>query len=143
MEAIRHVEDVVIKAGGAALRYGALYGPVPPPTTRSSSCASGNSRSSVAAPATPRGCISTTRQAPQYWLWNSRRRACSTSSTTSPSRPANGALSGRVRGRKATDAGPQVAGPAAGRRSGGDDDDRGARLLQRQGQAGARLAAAL
>ena len=27
MEAIRHVEDVVIKAGGAALRYGALYGP--------------------------------------------------------------------------------------------------------------------
>jgi nucleoside-diphosphate-sugar epimerase len=61
MEAIRHVEDVVIKAGGAALRYGALYGPVPPPTTRSSSCASGNSRSSVAAPATARGCISTTR----------------------------------------------------------------------------------
>jgi nucleoside-diphosphate-sugar epimerase len=27
MEAIRHVEDVVVKAGGAALRYGALYGP--------------------------------------------------------------------------------------------------------------------
>jgi nucleoside-diphosphate-sugar epimerase len=27
MEAIRHVEDVVIKAGGAALRYGGLYGP--------------------------------------------------------------------------------------------------------------------
>ena len=27
MDAIRHVEDVVIKAGGAALRYGALYGP--------------------------------------------------------------------------------------------------------------------
>jgi nucleoside-diphosphate-sugar epimerase len=26
-EAIRHVEDVVVKAGGAALRYGALYGP--------------------------------------------------------------------------------------------------------------------
>ena len=86
MEAIRHVEDVVIKAGGAALRYGALYGPVPPPTTRSSSCTSGNSRSSVAAPATARGCISTTRRAPQYWPWNSRRRACSTSSTTSPSR---------------------------------------------------------
>ncbi|CAA9546936.1 MAG: NAD-dependent epimerase/dehydratase, partial [uncultured Thermomicrobiales bacterium] len=40
-------------------------------------------------------------------------------------------------------AGPQVAGPAAGRGSGGDDDDRGARLLQRQGQAGARLGAAL
>jgi nucleoside-diphosphate-sugar epimerase len=27
MEAIRHVEDVVVKAGGAALRYGWLYGP--------------------------------------------------------------------------------------------------------------------
>jgi nucleoside-diphosphate-sugar epimerase len=27
MEAIRHVEDVVVRAGGAALRYGGLYGP--------------------------------------------------------------------------------------------------------------------
>jgi nucleoside-diphosphate-sugar epimerase len=27
MEAIRHVEDVVIRAGGAVLRYGSLYGP--------------------------------------------------------------------------------------------------------------------
>ncbi|HEY9483492.1 MAG TPA: NAD(P)-dependent oxidoreductase [Micromonosporaceae bacterium] len=27
MDAIRHLEDVVIKAGGAALRYGGLYGP--------------------------------------------------------------------------------------------------------------------
>jgi len=27
MEAIRHVEEVVVKAGGAALRYGGLYGP--------------------------------------------------------------------------------------------------------------------
>ena len=27
IEALRHVEDVVVKAGGAALRYGALYGP--------------------------------------------------------------------------------------------------------------------
>ena len=26
-EAIRHLEDVVVKAGGAALRYGSLYGP--------------------------------------------------------------------------------------------------------------------
>ena len=26
-EALRHLEDVVVKAGGAALRYGALYGP--------------------------------------------------------------------------------------------------------------------
>jgi nucleoside-diphosphate-sugar epimerase len=27
MEAIRHVEEVVVRAGGAALRYGGLYGP--------------------------------------------------------------------------------------------------------------------
>jgi nucleoside-diphosphate-sugar epimerase len=27
MEALRHVEDVVVKAGGAVMRYGALYGP--------------------------------------------------------------------------------------------------------------------
>jgi nucleoside-diphosphate-sugar epimerase len=27
MEALRHVEDVVVKAGGAVLRYGGLYGP--------------------------------------------------------------------------------------------------------------------
>jgi nucleoside-diphosphate-sugar epimerase len=27
MEALRHVEDAVVKAGGAVLRYGALYGP--------------------------------------------------------------------------------------------------------------------
>src|SRR5260370_324387 len=64
-----------------------------------------------------------------------RRRACPGQRVA--------ALSGRVRGCKATEAAPQVAGPAAGRRDGGGHDDRGARLLQRQGQAGARLAAAL
>src|SRR5258707_3789162 len=53
------------------------------------------------------------------------------------------AVPGRVRRGETADAGPHVAGPAAGRGSGGDDDDRGARLLQRQGQAGARLGAAL
>ena len=26
-EALRHLEDVVVRAGGAALRYGSLYGP--------------------------------------------------------------------------------------------------------------------
>src|SRR6266545_6452619 len=61
-----------------------------PPTTRSSSCASGSSRSSGAAPATARGCISTTRRAPPSWPWSKRRRACSTSSTTSLPRPASG-----------------------------------------------------
>lgn len=41
------------------------------------------------------------------------------------------------------DIGSHVAGPAAGRGSRGADDDRGARLLQCQGQTGARLGAAL
>src|SRR6266498_3593073 len=64
-----------------------------------------------------------------------RRRACRGQRVA--------AVSGCVRGREATAAGLHVAGPAAGRGSGGDDDDRGARLLQRQGQAGARLGAAV
>src|SRR5713101_4145293 len=53
------------------------------------------------------------------------------------------ALSGRVRGGEAAYADPEVAGPAAGWGNGGGHDDRGAWLLQRQGQAGARLGAAL
>src|SRR5580658_1132748 len=53
------------------------------------------------------------------------------------------ALPGRVRGREAAGAGPQVASPAARRGNGGDHDDPRARLLQRQGQAGARLETAL
>src|SRR5215472_8264712 len=53
------------------------------------------------------------------------------------------ALPGRVRRGQAADADPQVAGPAASRGNGGDHDDRGARLLQRQGQGRARLDTAL
>ena len=56
MAALRHVEDAVGKAGGAVMRYGAFYGPAPP-TTRSSSCASGSSRSSGAPPGIARGYI--------------------------------------------------------------------------------------
>jgi len=88
-EAIRHLEDVVVQAGGAVLRYGGLYGPGPP-TTRSSSCASGNTRSSGAAPATTRGCILTTRPALPSWPWSKGRGACSTSSTMNQRRPASG-----------------------------------------------------
>jgi nucleoside-diphosphate-sugar epimerase len=66
MEAICHLEDVVVKAGGAALRYGGFYGP-------------GATDDQVellrkrqfplvgAAPATARGCTSTTRRAPPFW----------------------------------------------------------------------------
>src|SRR5215469_6806362 len=53
------------------------------------------------------------------------------------------ALSGRVRSGEAADPGPQMAGPAAGRGNGGDHDDRGARVFQRQGEARARLDTAL
>src|SRR3954449_2602801 len=53
------------------------------------------------------------------------------------------ALSRGVRRGPTTAAGPHVAGQATGRRDGGGHDDRGAWLLQRQGQAGARLGAAL
>src|SRR5258706_3248736 len=61
---------------------------------------------------------------------------------TSPG-PRVAAVPGRVRGREATDTDPQVAGPTASRGNGGDHDDGGARLLQRQGQAEARLEPAL
>ncbi len=89
MEAIRHVEDVVLRAGGAVRRYGGLYGP-------------GATDDQVelvrkrqfpvvgVAPATARRCISTTRRAPPSWLSSNRRGACSTSSTTNRHRPASG-----------------------------------------------------
>ena len=78
------------RAGGAVMRYGGLYGPSAPPTTRSSWSASGSSRWSAARPATHRGCTSMTRRAPPCWRSNSGRGACSTSSTTSPRRRASG-----------------------------------------------------
>ena len=88
-EALRHVEEVVVRAGGAALRYGGSTG-LAPPTIWSSWCESVGSRLSGAAPATSIGCISTTRQAPPCLPWSSRRRACSTSSTTSLHRSGSG-----------------------------------------------------
>ena len=61
-----------------------------PPTTRSSSSVSDSSRWSGAPPATPPGCIWTTRRALPCWPWSSGRGACSTSSTTSRLRRAGG-----------------------------------------------------
>ena len=90
METIRHAEDVVLRARAAQSCDTAGSTGRAPPTTRSSSCASGNSRSSGAAPATLRGCISTTRRALPSWPWSKRRGACSTSSTTNRPRPASG-----------------------------------------------------
>ena len=71
MEAIGHVEDVVVKAGGAVLRYGWFYGPgaiddlVDVVRKRQFPVVG-------AAPATARGCISTTRRALPSWRWSSR-----------------------------------------------------------------------
>ncbi|MFI6798369.1 NAD-dependent epimerase/dehydratase family protein [Streptosporangium canum] len=89
MTAIGHVEDVVVRAGGAVLRYGWFYGPgatgdmVEPVRKRQFPW-------SGAAPATARGCIWTTRRPLPSWLWNGGRGACSTSSTTNRPRPTSG-----------------------------------------------------
>ena len=136
MEAIGHVEDVVVKAGGAVLRYGWFYGPgaIDDLVERRAQAAvpgcRGRHRLQLVGASRRRG----ERYRPgcgaagEGRVQHRRRR-------TGPGQRV-AALPGRVRGREATDAGPQVAGPAAGRTSGGDDDDRGARLLQRQGQGG-------
>ena len=82
VQALRYVEDVVVNAGGAALRYGGFYGPG---ATNDLVALVRKRRFPLlgAAPATSIGCISTTRQAQPSWPWSSRRRACSTSSTMS------------------------------------------------------------
>jgi hypothetical protein len=59
-KAINHVEDMVVRAGGAVLRYGGFCGPGAR-AIRSSSCGSESSRLSGMALATSRGCMSTTR----------------------------------------------------------------------------------
>ena len=72
------------------------------------------------------------------------RRASTTSSTTSPRRSREWlpALASAL-GRQAAAARAALARPAAGRRGGDGHDDRGARRVEREGQARARLAAAL
>jgi len=89
MAALRHVEEVVGKAGGAVLRYGHCMGPVPS-TIRWSWCAPGSSRWSAPAPGTPRGSIWTTRRPRLCWPWSSRREGCLTSSTMSRPRAVSG-----------------------------------------------------
>jgi len=142
-EAIRHLEDVVVKSGGAVLRYGGLYGPgatddqVELVRKRQYPVVGGGHRLLLVGASRRRGQrYRPGRGAKGEWGVQHRRRRTSAGQRVA-------ALPGSVRRRKATDADPQVAGPAAGRGTGGDDDDRGARLLQRQGQAGARLGAAV
>ena len=143
MEAIRHLEDVVVKAGGAVLRYGGFYGP-------------GATDDQVE--------LVRKRQFPLvgggtgYFSWVHLDDAAS-ATVLAVEQKATGVFNivddepapasewlpylAECAGAKPPMRVPDVAGPAAGRGGGGDDDDRGARLLQRQGQAGARLGAAL
>ena len=143
MVAIGHVEDVVVKAGGAVLRYGWLYGPgatddlVEPVRKRQFPVIGGGtgycswvhlddaaSATVLAVEEKARGVFNIVDDEPapaSEWL------------------PYLAACAGAKRPMRV----PSVAGPAAGRGCGGDNDDPGARLLQRQGQAGARLGAAL
>ena len=143
MAAIGHLEDAVVKAGGAVLRYGWLYGPgatddlVEPVRKRQFPVVGGGTgycswvHLDDAASAT----VLAVEQQRSGRVQHRRRRA-------GPGQRV-AALPGRVRGREAADAASGVAGPAARRAGGGDDDDRGARLLQRQGQADAGLGAAV
>ncbi len=120
MEAIRHLEDVVVKAGGAVLRYGGLYGP-------------GATDDQVE--------LVRKRQFPLvgggtgYSSWVHLDDAAS-ATVLAVEQQATGVFNivddepapasewlpylAAVRGGEAADAGPQVAGPAAGRRGGGE-----------------------
>jgi nucleoside-diphosphate-sugar epimerase len=142
-KAITHLEDVVVKAGGAVLRYGSFYGPG----------ASDDQVELVRKRMFPLVGAST-----GYSSWVHVDDAAN-ATTLAVEQQALGvfnivddepapinesaALSREVRRGQTAAAGPRLAGPTADRRDGGGDDDRGPRLLQRQGQAGARLGAAL
>ncbi|WP_245933538.1 NAD-dependent epimerase/dehydratase family protein [Arthrobacter livingstonensis] len=141
-DAIHHLEDVMVKAGGTVLRYGSLYGP-------------GAIEDQVT--------LVRKRQYPLvgggtgYNSWVHLDDAAGATVLAVEQRaqgvfnivddePAPGrrvaALSGAVCGRETAHAAPRLAGQAAGRGHGGYDD-RGARLLQRQGEARTRLGTAL
>ena len=94
MAAVAHLERVVRDAGGAALRYGSLYGPG---ATDDQVALSGAVGSPWSAPeqVTARGCTSTTPRARRCSPSSSRRAACSTSSTTNRPRRARGCPTSR------------------------------------------------
>jgi len=105
MAAIRHLEDAVVRAGGAALRYGAFYGPGASDDqvelVRKGMfplVGGGNGYMSVGAPARRRKRHRPgRREAGQGRVQHRRRRACPCPRVVS--------LSCRVRGRVAADAG--------------------------------------
>ena len=142
-EALRHVEDVVVKAGGAVLRYGAFYGP-------------GATDDQVELVRKRQFPLVGRRHRLRSWV---HLDDAASATVLAVEQQATGVFNivddepapasewlpylAECAGPKRPMRVAQVAGPAAGRGNGGDDDDRGARLLQRQGQAGARLGAAL
>ena len=142
-KAINHLEDVVVRAGGAVLRYGGFYGPgahddqIKLVRKRLFPLVGGGTGyvSWVHVDDAASATVLAVEQKATGRVQHRRRRAGTGQRVA--------ALSRGVRRGQAAAAGPRVAGPAAGRRDGGGHDDRGARLLQRQGQAGARLGAAL
>ena len=142
-EAIRHLEDVVVKAGGAVLRYGGFYGPgatddqVELVRKRQFPLVGGGtgycswvhlddaaSATVLAVEQKARGVFNIVDDEPAPASeWLPYLAACA--------------------GAKPPMRVPKWLARLLAGESGGDDDDRGARLLQRQGQAGARLGAAL
>ena len=143
MAAVAHLEEVVLKASGAVLRYGGLYGPGATDDQvelirkrQFPLVGNGNGYSSWvhvddAASATvlaleqqAKGVFNIVDDEPapaREWL------------------PFLAECAGAKRPMKV----PALAGPTPGGAGGGDDDDGGEGLLQRQGQAGARVGAAL
>jgi nucleoside-diphosphate-sugar epimerase len=108
MEAIRHAEDVVLRALAAQSCDTAGSTGRAPPTTRSSSCASGNSRSSGAAPATASWVHLDDAASATVLAVEQKARGVFNIVDEEPA-PASEwlPLSGCVRGRKATDADPK------------------------------------
>src|SRR3954469_8644538 len=136
--------------------------PRSPPAARTSSCcAAAGSRSSGTERACGRSCTSGTPRTPRSPPWSAGGAASTTSSTTTrrrspsgwPARPLEGggmrrgasprvsSSRGRCSGREAAAARPALARPRARRRGRCGHDDRGARSIEREGEARARLAA--
>ena len=142
-KAINHLEDVVVSAGGAVLRYGGFYGP-------------GAHDDQVKL--VRKRLIPLIGGGTGYVSWVHVDDAAS-ATVLAMEQKAHGVFNivddepapvsewlpylAECVGAKAAAAAPRVAGPAAGRRDGGGHHDRGTWLRQRQGQARARLGAAL
>lgn len=138
---LQHIDDVVLPRGGAVLRYGWLYGPgasdglVGPIRKRQFPLVGGRCRPHLVGARGRRGeryrvgCRATRGRRIQHRGRRPGRRV----------RVA--ALPGVAARREAAPAGARLGAAHGGRRVRGVDDDRGPRLLERQGEAGARMAA--